>query len=156
MRMIQQSIRWIGLALMPVLILTAVFAVDDQQALQGRFTDLSWPDFYDSSGQAQMKSLLQGAEVFPQPEDRFLIKGLKIQTFSKNGDGEFVLDAKDCLYDTKHHSAESSGPLEMRTADGRFLTRGEGFLWKQSPSVLTISNHVHTVIHLTKVASTKP
>jgi len=44
----------------------------------------------------------------------------------------------------------------MKTADGQFFTEGEGFLWRQNESILTISNRVHTVIRLVQTGAPQP
>jgi len=38
------------------------------------------------------------------------------------------------------------GRLKLRTGDGNYRVTGEGFLWRQNDSSLTISNNVRTVI----------
>ena len=38
--------------------------------------------------------------------------------------------------------------LKLQTGDGKYRVEGEGFLWRQSDSFLTISNHVRTVIEV--------
>lgn len=143
-------------AMMLMALVSVLLAAEQRHAPPGHFTDLSWPEFYDAPSNPPMKSLLQGADVFPQTNGQFLVKGLKIQTFREDGTGEFVLGARDCMYDASLRTAASAGPLEIRTADGRFLTRGEGFLWQQSASVLTISNRVRTVIRPHQAPPTKP
>jgi len=120
------------------------------------FRDFSLPQNYGPPHETQMKSLLQGAEAVSQEGGGILIQKLKLQTFREDGVGEFVLQADNCLYDPKRHHASSPGPLEMRTADGRFSTAGEGFLWRETESTLIISNRVHTVIHTGGNPSDKP
>lgn len=121
----------------------------------GLFKDFSLPEFYDAPHETQMKSLLQGKEALPQDDSKILIKKLRLETFGEDGAGEFILIADDCLYDSDQHRAASAGPLEMKTADGRFFTEGVGFLWQQNGSILTISNQVHTVIRLGQSGSPK-
>lgn len=122
-----------------------------QQFPLGQFRDFSLPEYYDAPHAAQMKSLLQGEEAVPKAEGKILIKKLKLQTFREDGLGEFVMRADDCLYDSEARSAASSGPLVMRTADGRFFTEGKGFLWREKESILIISNRVHTVFQAGQV-----
>jgi hypothetical protein len=127
-----------------------------QQFPLGQFRDFSLPEYYEAPNATQMKSLLQGDEAVPKGEGRILIRKLKLETFRETGAGDFVLQADDCLYDTKRRTAESPGPLVMRTADGRFSTEGEGFLWRESDSILIISNRVHTVIRAGQVKMPNP
>ena len=92
-----------------------------------------------------MFSLCTAMEIMHKRREK---KKLKLETFQKDGTGEFILLADDCLYDSAERRAASAGPLEMKTADGRFFTEGEGFLWQERESILTISNRVHTVIRI--------
>src|SRR5439155_27212100 len=57
------------------------------------------------------------------------------------------VEAPQCVYDSSNHIINSSGPLRAQTSDGKFLIEGEGFLWQQTNTSLTISNRVHTIIH---------
>ena len=95
-----------------------------------------------------MNTRARGDEALPQGEGRILIKKLTLKTFREDGVGEFIMRAEDCLYDSSEQQATSAGPLEIMTADGQFSTQGEGFLWQEAESILTISNQVHTVIRL--------
>ena len=144
--------RAIGVVLFAALLLACVA----QQFPLGQFRDFSLPEYYDAPHETQMKSLLQGEEAVPKAEGKILIKKLKLQTFREDGGGEFVMQADDCLYDTDRRTAESPGPLVMKTADGRFSTQGEGFLWRENDSVLIISNRVHTVIRAGQVRMPNP
>ena len=122
-----------------------------QELPLGLFREFSVPEYYDPPHETQVKSLLQGDEALPQDQGRILIKKLTLKTFREDGAGEFVMNAVNCLYDTRARKAASAGPLRIETADGRFSTEGEGFLWQERESVLTISNRVHTVIRTDRV-----
>ena len=65
------------------------------------------------------------------------------------------MDAPECVYDTLNGVANSPGHLQLRTGDGNFRVEGDGFLWRQDDALLTISNHVHTVIEGARVAEKK-
>ena len=69
------------------------------------------------------------------------------RTFRVTGEGEMTVEAPQCVYDPGQRSISSSGPLHMKTADGKFSIEGEGFLWQQTNSTLLVSNRVHTIIH---------
>ena len=58
-----------------------------------------------------------------------------------------TVEAPQCVYDPGQRSISSSGPLHMKTVDGKFSIDGEGFLWQQTNSTLLVSNRVHTIIH---------
>ena len=110
----------------------------------GSATDFTHTEYYPN--QQQVKSILSGAEVLLRPGGRFIIKQLKLQTFDSDGKTNMVVTAPECLYDEKNGTASSAGPVQLQNGDGKYRVAGEGFLWRQTNSFLTISNNVHTVI----------
>jgi hypothetical protein len=113
-------------------------------------------EYYGSPNQQQIKSILSGAEALPQPGGQLIIKQLKLEIFNLDGKLEWVVIAPECVYDTFKGVANSPGHLEVRTGDGKFRVEGEGFLWRQSDSFLTISNNVRTVVEHGAMITTKP
>jgi hypothetical protein len=109
-------------------------------------SDFTSVEYFASPHQQQMKSRLSGAEAQPQAGGLLVIKQLKLETFTMDGKAEFIVEAPECVYDTQKNAANSSGHLQLRTGDGKFHVAGEGFLWRQNDSFLTISNQVRTVI----------
>jgi len=105
-------------------------------------------EYYGPTNQQQIKSILSGAEALPQPGGLLIIKQLKLEMFNPDGELEWVVNAPECVYDTFKGVANSPGHLEVRTGDGKFRVEGDGFLWRQSDSFLTISNRVRTVIEV--------
>jgi hypothetical protein len=93
-----------------------------------------------------MKSRLSGASAQPEPGGLLVIQQLKLETFNTNGSPQAVVEAPECVYDTQQFTATSAGHLQLQNGDGKIRTEGDGFLWRQEDSFLTISNHVHTVI----------
>ena len=89
---------------------------------------------------------MSGAEAQPLPGGILIIKQLKLETFHTNGTPQAVVEAPECIYDTVNDTANSAGHLHLQNGDGTLRTDGDGFLWRQEDSSLTISNHVHTVI----------
>lgn len=61
---------------------------------------------------------------------------------------EMTVTAPECLFDRKEAQGSSAGPMSARTADGRFLIEGTGYLWqsKGTNATLTISNNVSTTV----------
>jgi lipopolysaccharide transport protein LptA len=61
---------------------------------------------------------------------------------------EMIVSAPECLLNQSEERGSSAGPLTVRTADGRFLIEGTGYLWQQkgTNATLAISNHVFTTI----------
>jgi len=114
------------------------------------------PEFYDVPHETQMKSLLQGDQATPLEGGVIRITGIRLQTFREDGTGEFEMEADDCYFNTTNRNVNSAGPLELRTSDGRFLTTGKGFLWRQAESTLIISNHVHTVLRYNPTNQARP
>jgi hypothetical protein len=113
-------------------------------------------EYYGPTNQQQVKSILSGAEALPQPGGLLLIKQLKLEMFNPAGKLEWVVNAPECVYDMLKGVANSPGHLEVRSGDGKFRVEGEGFLWRQSDSFLTISNHVRTVVENGAIMNTKP
>ena len=120
-----------------------------QQNATGHANNFSSVEYFDPPHQQQMKSRLSGAEARPQTGGLLLITNLKLEIFGTNGVPEVVIKAPHCVYDTKVGEANSPGHLWLETGDGSSHVEGDGFLWRQSSSLLTISNHVRTVIENT-------
>ena len=57
-----------------------------------------------------------------------------------------IITAPQCNYSIFKQTASSEGHLEIRTGDGKMVTTGDGFLWRQNDNSLNISNNVYTVI----------
>jgi hypothetical protein len=112
-------------------------------------SDFTSVEYFEPPHQQQMKSRLSGAEAQPQAGGLVVIKQLKLETFNLDGKPEIIVTAPECVYDTFNHVANSPGHLQLQTGDGKFHVEGDGFLWRQNDSFLTISNHVHTVIENT-------
>ena len=113
------------------------------QQTPGGFTSV---EYFPQPNQTRMKTRLAGAEAQPLPGGLLVIKQLKLETFTTNGSPQAVVEAPECVYDTVHNTASSAGHLRLQSGDGKIRTEGDGFLWRQNDSFLTISNHVHTVI----------
>jgi hypothetical protein len=113
-------------------------------------------EYYGPTNQQQIKSILSGAEALPQPGGLLIIKQLKLEMFNPDGKLEWVVNAPECIYDTFKGVANSPGHLQVRTGDGKFRVEGEGFLWRQSDSFLTISNNVRTVVENGAKMNTRP
>jgi len=113
-------------------------------------------EYYEPPHQQQIKSILSGAEALPQPGGLLIIKQLKLETFNLDGKLELTVIAPECIYDTLNGVANSAGHLQVRTGDGKILTAGDGFLWRQSDQKLTISNNVCTVFENGAKMNTKP
>lgn len=118
----------------------------------GGFTSL---EYFEQPNQTQVKSRLTGTEAQPRGGLLF-IKQPKLETFYTNGSPQAVVEAPECVYDDQHKTVNSAAHLRMRTGDGRLRTEGDGFLWRQDDSFLTISNHVYTLIKASLWKPTKP
>jgi hypothetical protein len=117
-----------------------------QPAIASHARGFTSVEYYPVPLQQQMKSRLSGAEAQPEPGGLLVIKQLKLETFNTNGSPQAVVEAPECVYDAQHYTANSAGHLQLQNGDGRIRTEGDGFLWRQEDSFLTISNHVHTMI----------
>ena len=112
----------------------------------GHTRNFSSVEYYTAPNQARVKMRLSGTEGQPLPGGILLIKQLKLETFNTNGSPQAVVEAPECVYDTMHDTVNSAGHLQLRSGDGKIRTEGDGFLWRQDDSFLTISNHHHTMI----------
>jgi hypothetical protein len=126
----------------------AVVVARAQQNSGGHASDFTSVEYYEPPHHQQVKSRLSGAEASPQPGGLLVIKQLKVETFGLDGKPEVVVNAPECVYDTLKGVANSPGHLQVRSGDGKLCTEGDGFLWRQSDSFLTISNHARTVIEV--------
>jgi len=66
--------------------------------------------------------------------------------FATNGQPQVIVKASECIYDAARQEANSPGKLSLQNGDGRIRIEGEGFLWQQTNSFLTVSNEVRTTI----------
>jgi hypothetical protein len=107
-------------------------------------TDFTTTEYFPD--QKHVKTILSGAEAIPRTGGLLIIKQLKLQKFNADGKLECVVTAPECIYDTTGYTASSAGPLRLENGDGKFQVAGEGFLWRQTNSFLTISNQVLTRI----------
>jgi lipopolysaccharide export system protein LptA len=106
-------------------------------------------EYYPAPYELQLKSMLEGGKVVPQGDGKVLelSEGVLLRTFSITNTPQLIVETPQCRYDSVSQSALSSERLRVRTADGKFVIEGAGFLWRQTNSNLTISNSVHTTVH---------
>jgi hypothetical protein len=125
------------------------FAVPSAQTQPGgvqHASNFTSVEYFEPPHERQMKSRLSGAEAEPRAGGLLVIRQLKLETFKPDGEAELIVIAPECVYDTFNHTASSPGHLQAQTGDGKFHVEGDGFLWRQNNSSLTISNRVRTVI----------
>jgi hypothetical protein len=123
------------------------FAVARAQSnIMSHASDFSSVEYYPAPNQQQMRSRLSGAEAQPLPGGLLAIKELKLETFGLNGRPEIVVNAPECTYDQLNGTASSPGRLQVQYQEGKIRVEGEGFLWRQTDSFLTISNRQRTVL----------
>jgi hypothetical protein len=132
--------------ILPVSMMFAFYAVRAQQATSGHASDFTSVEYFEPPHQTMVKSRLSGAEAQPQAGGLLEIRQLKLETFDTNGVPGLIVKAPECVYDTLRGMASSAGHLRLETADGSSHVEGDGFLWRQTDSFLTISNNVQTVI----------
>jgi len=126
------------------LLICAADIAQAQKLIEGK--SLKFPDYYPSPHQSQLKSLLEGGRVQPQPGEIYLVTEAKVQTFREDGSPEMIITAPQCVYDSKSRIISSEGPLHAKTADEAFSIEGEGFSFQTTNSSLVISNKVHTTL----------
>src|SRR4051812_1789883 len=103
-------------------------------------------EYYDAPNQMQLRSRLSGLEALPMTGGLLIVRGLKLEMFTTNGESQVVVRAPECIYNTLKHTANSSGRLLLQNGDGKIRVEGNGFLWQQDNSFLTISNTVRTTV----------
>ncbi|HZI31888.1 MAG TPA: hypothetical protein VFF11_06085 [Candidatus Binatia bacterium] len=128
--------------------LAAAFSERAQQNPLGHATDFTSESYFEPPHEQQVKMRLSGADASPLPGGLMDVKRLRIEMFTVDGRPQLIVLAPQCTYSPLDGMASSSGKLQLQTGDGKFRVEGEGFLWRQGDSSLTISNHVHTVIDL--------
>ena len=136
----------IAIWILSALIELGLFAVARAQSnVVGHASDFTSVEYYPAPNQQQMKSRLSGAEAQPLPGGLLAIKQLKLETFGPDGKSEIVVNAPECVYDQLSGTASSAGRLQVQY-QGKIRVAGEGFLWRQGDSFLTISNRISTVL----------
>lgn len=113
-----------------------------------RATDFSSESYFEAPDDTKIKMRLSGSQATPLPGGLLDVKNLKVETFTKAGKTEALVQAPQCTYAPLDFVASSPGRLEFQTGDGKVRVTGKGFLWRQNESSLTISNDVHTVIDI--------
>jgi hypothetical protein len=134
--------------LVAVVLFAAISSERAQQNATGRASDFTSVEYFDPPNQKQMKSRLSGASAQPEAEagGLLVIKQLKLEIFNTDGSVKIIARAPQCVYDTMNGVANSPGKLQLQSGDGKLRVEGNGFLWRQSDSLLTISNNVRTEI----------
>lgn len=112
-------------------------------------SDFDSTEYFEPPHQLQVKRRLSGAEADSLPGGLLLVKQVKIQIYNVDGKLQMSAEAPECTYDPINGVANSPGEVHMQSGDGAVRTDGEGFLWRQSDSFLTISNQVNTVVEKT-------
>jgi hypothetical protein len=134
------------LMLVCALIFAAVPSVFAQPVGVGGANDFTSVEYFDAPHAQQVRTRLSGAQALPQPGGLLVIQKFKLEMFDEDGKLEWIVTAPECVYDSMNFTANSAGPLQLQTGDGKIRMDGDGFLWRQNDSFLTISNHVQTVI----------
>jgi len=142
-------------AAMALIWLAAIDNHAEQVPIAGGASDFNSVEYFEPPHQQEIKCWLSGAEADPLAGGLLLVKEFKIEKFNIDGKLQLIAQAPQCIYDPINGVASSPGELHMRTGDGQLQIDGEGFLWRQSDSFLTISNQVQTVIKKT-AATTMP
>ena len=113
----------------------------------GHATGFTTESYYEAPHDQQVKIKLSGADASPLPGGLLDVKQMRVETFTVDGRPELVVRAPQCTYAPLDGGvANSAGHIKLQTADGKFQVEGDGFLWRQNDNVLTISNHVQTVM----------
>ena len=136
----------VTLCLLGAIIFLAATDNDAQTAIKGHANGFTSVEYYAPPNETRVKSRMSGAEAQPLAGGLLAVKQLKLETFSTNGAPQVVAEAPECVYDMVNRTANSAGHLQLRNGDGKLRVEGDGFLWRQDDSSLTISNHVDSVV----------
>jgi hypothetical protein len=116
----------------------------------GQASGFSAVEYYPNSQQIRVRtSGDQGTQV----GDQYLVTQFKLEWFAPDGHLVWVATAPECLIDQINEVASSSTHLILQSGDAKMRVEGDGFLWQQKESSLTISNKL---VQVTDSALTKP
>jgi len=146
---------WLGALAAAALLLIAWLSPAAQTATFGLGTNVKFPDYYEYPNQTKLRTMVQGASVTPLGTNRYHVKDMHIESYSKSGQREGTVDAPDCVYDHGKRVASSEGPIKAETADGQMRHEGTGFMLTLTNKSLVISN-IHTVLIDRGLTSEKP
>lgn len=125
------------------LLLLAAIPSAAQRVIEMRGFKFSEDD--DAPQETKVKIRLEGAKAQPLQGGLVLVSEARVRTFREDGLPELVIEAPDCTHNSTNRTMSSSGPLLVKTADGSFSIRGNGFLYQQTNRTLFISNNVETI-----------
>jgi lipopolysaccharide export system protein LptA len=121
-----------------------------QVTLQGPAKNFRIVDYYPTIPVGQtnraLRAVLTGAEAWPSPGGTVRIHGLHIENFREDGRREADVKADECVYELAARQATGASRLQVSGGGGLFAIEGEGFLWRQTNSLLILSNRVVTTL----------
>ena len=111
-----------------------------------------------SPGQSnQVKNLFTGAEAQQRPGGLVLVRQMRIDNFRPDGATNFIIRTPECIFDYADRIAQSTGRIEVASADGQFQINGrEGFSCRLTNTLIILSNRVRTEIHHNLISPAKP
>ena len=128
------------------ILLIVAISFDVRSADTNKPAEFTSVDYYPVPNQMQMKSRMAGIDVITLDNGLYLIKRLRLEMFATNGQPQVIVNASECIYDAARQEANSPGRLSLQNGDGRIRIEGDGFLWRQTNALLTVSNQVRTTI----------
>ncbi len=112
----------------------------------GEVSNFSTSEYYEPPHERQMKFRLTGANARRLAGGNVLLSQMQLELFRETGQRDTIIEAPECTYDTLQRVASSPGQLHVQSGDGRLSVDGEGFLWQQDESLLTVSNDVRALV----------
>lgn len=105
----------------------------------------------------QVKTLFTGAEAQQRPGGRVLVRQMRIDSLRPDGATNFVIRAPECVFDYAERTAQSTGRVDVASANGQFLISGwQGFACRLTNTQIILSNRVRTEIHHDLIQFAKP
>ena len=138
-----------GFACLALVLLPPFTSARAQFSAGMKINNFSVNDPFPAPNQTQMRYKLTGAEGRPQPDDKFLLTTVNVQTFRLNGDREMIVDAPECTFDKRANTVGSAGRLILQSGDGKLRVEGDGFVGQLTNRILIISNNVQAKVQHT-------
>lgn len=105
----------------------------------------------------QTKTVLTGAKARQQPGGLILVDQMRIDSLQPDGGTNIIARAPECVFDFVERVAQSTGRLEVASADGQYRISGQqGFACWLTNTYIILSNHVRTEIHHSFIPTVTP
>jgi hypothetical protein len=133
-----------SVAMAMTLFFVGILICHSEDPVPGEASDFSAVQYFPNSQQIQTRT--SGSSGSQISDTVYLIKNFKLESFAKDGQLSWVATAPECQLNQANNQANSSSHLVVISGNGKSRLEGDGFLWRQDNSLLSISNHLVQVI----------